>query len=227
MRHQIRINQWASTVALAFVLSLAAADLARADGGGGGGGGGGGSGNSGDCPSGQVYDKRTGFCAKRQAGVLPDADLAEYAIALSRKKRYDEALEVLNTMQNPDAAATLLPDADLAEYAIVLAKAKRYNEALAVLNQMKNSNTAIALNYRGYVTRHLGRVDEGIGYYLRSVKLDPRYAQVREYLGEAYVIKGNKAKAKVQLAVIKTICGTECDEYEDLNNAITGKGIED
>jgi protein involved in temperature-dependent protein secretion len=88
---------------------------------------------------------------------------------------------------------------------------------------MKKSDTAVALNYRGYVTRHLGRVDEGIGYYLRSVKLDPRYAQVREYLGEAYVIKGDMAKAKEQLAVIRTICGnTECEEYEDLAKAIAG-----
>jgi Flp pilus assembly protein TadD len=52
-------------------------------------------------------------------------------------------------------------------------------------------NTPRALNYRGYATRKLGRTDEGIGYYLKSVTLDPNCAQVREYLGEAYVIKGN------------------------------------
>ena len=33
-----------------------------------------------------------------------------------------------------------------------------------------------------------GRTDEGIGYYLQSVAMDLNYAQVREYLGEAYVI---------------------------------------
>lgn len=115
----------------------------------------------------------------------------------------------------------VLPDKQLAAYAYALAKAERYSEALDVLKLMKNPNTAEALNYRGYATRKLGRVDEGIHYYLKSVALDPRYAQVREYLGEAYVIKGDMPRAKAQLQAIKAICGTECEEYEDLAKAIT------
>jgi tetratricopeptide (TPR) repeat protein len=222
MRHHIRIDRSASAAALTLVLGLAMGGPARADSGGSN------SGSGGTCPQGQVYDSRSGTCVKRQAGVLPDADLAQYAVVLAKAKRYDEALDVLNTMRSPKAAPSLLPDTDVAEYAIVLAKAKHYDDALAALNTMKDPNTAVALNYRGYVTRHLGRVDEGIGYYMQSVKLDPNYAQVREYLGEAYVIKGDLDKAKVQLAMIKTLCGnTECDEYEDLDNAIQGKGIED
>ncbi|MGO7638846.1 tetratricopeptide repeat protein, partial [Rhizobium leguminosarum] len=71
-----------------------------------------------------------------------------------------------------------------------LAKAGRYEEALAVLDTVKDHNTAEVLNYRGYATRKLGRTDECISYYLQSVKMDPQYAKVREYLCEAYVIKG-------------------------------------
>jgi tetratricopeptide (TPR) repeat protein len=118
--------------------------------------------------------------------------------------------------------AGVLPDKALAAYAYTLAKADRYSEALDVLNLMKDPNTAEALNYRGYATRKLGRVDEGITYYLQSVSLAPRYAQVREYLGEAYVIKGDLPHAKAQLQAIKSICGTECEEYEDLAKAIAG-----
>jgi tetratricopeptide (TPR) repeat protein len=137
------------------------------------------------CSRGEVYNSSTKKCERQQAGVLPDQDLANYAYAL--------------------------------------AKAKRYDEAIAVLNLMKNPNTAQALNYRGYATRHMGKLDEGIQYYLRSVKLDPHYAQVREYLGEAYVIKGDLASARYQLRQIKTICGnSECEEYEDLEKAIAG-----
>ncbi len=106
------------------------------------------------------------------------------------------------------------------DYAYSLAKAGRYDEALAMLDTLKNPNTAEALNYRGYATRKLGRTDEGISYYLKSVELDPNYAQVREYLGEAYVIKGRLDLAKEQLETIKTICGTECEAYRDLNEAI-------
>jgi hypothetical protein len=46
---------------------------------------------------------------------------------------------------------------------------------------------------------------------------------VREYLGEAYVIQGKMTEAKEQLRIIEKICGTECEEYEDLANAIKGR----
>ena len=135
------------------------------------------------CPGGQVYDPRTMQCVPQRAGVLPDKALADYAY--------------------------------------VLAKAERYQEALQVLDLMQDRNTAQALNYRGYATRKLGRVDEGIGFYLKSLKLDPQYAEVREYLGEAYVSKGDMARAKAQLRAIKKICGTECEQYKDLAKAIS------
>ncbi|WP_246702933.1 tetratricopeptide repeat protein [Starkeya sp. ORNL1] len=113
-----------------------------------------------------------------------------------------------------------LPDAEVTEYAFSLAKAERYQEALDTLDLLDNPKTPRALNYRGYATRKLGRTDEGISYYLQSVALDPQYAQVREYLGEAYVIKGKLELARDQLKVIETLCGTECEEYEDLDQAI-------
>src|SRR6185369_5601494 len=100
-----------------------------------------------------------------------------------------------------------LPDKVLTDYAAALSKAGRYDEALATLDLLRNPNTAEALNYRGYATRKLGRVDEGIGYYLKSIALDPHYAKVREYLGEAYLVKGDVVQAKAQLREIRHICG--------------------
>jgi len=114
----------------------------------------------------------------------------------------------------------ILPDKALAANAFALAKAERYLEALAVLDLLQDPNTAEALNYRGFATRKLGHLDEGIGYYLKSVALDPQYAQVREYLGEAYVQKGDIARAKAQLEAIEKICGRDCEEYADLAEAI-------
>ncbi|WP_064706187.1 tetratricopeptide repeat protein [Rhizobium bangladeshense] len=111
-------------------------------------------------------------------------------------------------------------DENRTDYAYSLAKAGRYEEALAMLDTVRDQNSAEVLNYRGYATRKLGRTDEGISYYLQSVKMDPQYAKVREYLGEAYVIKGRLDLAKEQLNTIKTICGTACEEYQDLNAVI-------
>ena len=135
-----------------------------------------------NCQRGEIWDPQARRCVKRQGSVLPDKALTEYAYALAKAGRYDEALETLDVLRNP--------------------------------------NTAEALNYRGYATRKLGRVDEGIGYYLKSVAKDPRYAEVREYLGEAYVIKGDITAAKEQLRTIEGICGTHCEQYQHLADAI-------
>jgi Flp pilus assembly protein TadD len=101
--------------------------------------------------------------------------------------------------------SSVLPDPDLTKYAYALAKAGHYHEAIDVLDLLDNPNTPRALNYRGYATGKLGRTDEGIGYYLKSVTLDPNYPQVREYLGEAYVIKGNYELAREQLSTIEAL----------------------
>src|ERR1700722_5658682 len=186
--------------------SLALASAAFAAGGGGGGGGGGGAGGGGGggagsgesgetahrvnktdlmtCAPGMVWDTKHHKCLTRHSGVMPDPDLTEYAYALAKADRYQEAIDVLDLLDNP--------------------------------------NTPRALNYRGYATRKLGHTDEGIGYYLKSVALDPKYPQVREYLGEAYVIEGKYDLAKEQLSTIEKLCGTDCEYYEDLADALTG-----
>jgi tetratricopeptide (TPR) repeat protein len=124
-----------------------------------------------------------------------------------------------------DAQSNLIDDQSLTTYAYVLAKQGRYEEALATLDLLKNPNTAEALNYRGYATRKLGRVDEGIGYYLKAVALDPDYTLVREYLGEAYLVKGDMVGAKKQLSEIEKRCGTTCEPYGDLAEAIASATI--
>ena len=187
------------------IVGLALATAAFAAGGGGGGGGGGAAadasrtmgGDSGaggaahkmnrsdltTCAPGMVWDTKHRKCLMRHSGVLPDPDLTEYAYALAKADRYQEAIDVLDVLDNP--------------------------------------NTPRALNYRGYATRKLGRTDEGIGYYLKSVALDPNYPQVREYLGEAYVIKGEYDLAKEQLSTIEKICSKDCEYYGDLAQALT------
>ncbi|WBM69718.1 tetratricopeptide repeat protein [Buttiauxella sp. WJP83] len=136
------------------------------------------------CPKGQIYDSKTKTCMVDKGGMIGDESRTDYAYALAKAGRYQEALDMLNTL--------------------------------------KDQNTAEALNYRGYATRKLGRTDEGISYYLKSVALDPKYPKVREYLGEAYMIKNRPDLAREQLAAIKSLCGTSCEEYRDLSAAIDG-----
>ncbi|MGN7791760.1 tetratricopeptide repeat protein [Enterobacter sp. 22452] len=121
----------------------------------------------------------------------------------------------------PDKSSSL-SDEDKTRYAYHLAKKGEYQAALNLLDSLKNANTAEAWNYRGYATRKLGRTDEGIGYYQRSLAIEPNYAKAREYLGEAWVVKGRPDLAKEQLKVIAGICGQNCEEYRDLQAAING-----
>ena len=114
----------------------------------------------------------------------------------------------------------VLPDGALSDYAYALTQEGRYREALDVLALMKVPNTPEALNYKGYATRKLGRIDEGIGYYLESVKLDADYTLVREYLGEAYIQLGRVDLARDQLAEIEKRCGMSCEPYVELDAAI-------
>lgn len=123
------------------------------------------------------------------------------------------------------AQSGLIDDGSLADYAYALAHVGRYQEALATLDLMQDPNTPKALNYRGYATRKLGRVEEGVGYYLQAVALDPDYTLVREYLGEAYVTQGKLDLAKQQLEAIEARCGTTCEPYQDLAEAIAEAGI--
>ena len=141
------------------------------------------------CDKGMVWVEKDKKCVAKHSGVLPDRDLTEYAYALAKANRFQEAIDVLDILQDP--------------------------------------NTPRALNYRGYATRKLGRTEEGIAYYLRSVELDPTYTQVREYLGEAYVTLGKFDLAKEQLAMIEKLCGaSECEEYDALAAAINKGKVE-
>ena len=121
----------------------------------------------------------------------------------------------------PDKSSSL-SDQDKTHYAYHLAKKGEYQAALNLLDSLKNGNTAEAWNYRGYATRKLGRTDEGIGYYQRALAIAPDYAKAREYLGEAWMVKGRPDLAKEQLKMIAGICGHSCEEYRDLQAAING-----
>jgi tetratricopeptide (TPR) repeat protein len=44
---------------------------------------------------------------ERHSGVLPDADLTEYAYALAKADRYQEAIDVLDLLDNPSTPRAL------------------------------------------------------------------------------------------------------------------------
>ena len=58
-------------------------------------------------------------------------------------------------------------------------------------------------------------------HYNEALRIDPRHKGAHEYLGEAYLMVGNVAKAKEHLAQLDKICFFSCSEFNDLKGAIS------
>jgi len=101
-----------------------------------------------------------------------------------------------------------------------MAKTGEYEDALKVLGSASDQNDPRVLTMIGFATRHLGRVQEALGYYAKALAANPNMTSTRQYLGEALLQAGEPAKAREQLKEIAKRCGTTCDDYQQLASAI-------
>lgn len=106
-------------------------------------------------------------------------------------------------------------DFQKAEY---LVKGEKYEEAIPLLQKVvaDNPRDADAWNYLGFCSRKLGKKEDALGYYQKALAIDPKHKGAREYLGELYLQMNDLAKAEEQLAVLKDLCPSGCEELEDL-----------
>jgi tetratricopeptide (TPR) repeat protein len=114
----------------------------------------------------------------------------------------------------------IFPDSELIEQAWALARKGEFEAGRLLFSAVADKRNPEVLNGLGYTNRKLGQFKEAIDYYQQAIALDPNYAEAREYLGEGYVTMGKIDLAKEQLAEIRRICGTTCEEYAELNEAI-------
>ena len=82
-----------------------------------------------------------------------------------------------------------------------------------------NPRNADVFNLLAYSYRHLGRLDDAFENYGRALDLDSKHLGAHEYIGEAYLIVGDLAKAEQHLAILTEICAS-CEETEELAEAI-------
>jgi tetratricopeptide (TPR) repeat protein len=157
-------------------------------------------GNTKSCPSGQRYSEKKRGCIRTSCGT-----------GQVWSSGVDACL---------DGNSAALTDEDLYLAAGDLVLEARSADALPLLFRIKNRNNPQVLNLIGYSTRKLGDVDKGIDYYHQALAIDPNYTKARQYLGEAYLLKDDVAKAKEQLMEIADRCGGPCGDYELLVKAI-------
>jgi Tfp pilus assembly protein PilF len=58
-------------------------------------------------------------------------------------------------------------------------------------------------------------------HYNEALRIDPQHRAAREYLGEAYLMTGNVAKAKELLAELDRLCKAGCAEQAELKRSIS------
>jgi tetratricopeptide (TPR) repeat protein len=153
------------------------------------------------CPRGARYSESKGRCVKTSCGS---------------GQAWSSGVEAC-----VDGNSAALTDEDLYLAGRDLGQEARYAEALQLFFRMKNREQARVFSSIGYSTRKLGDVDKGINYYHQALERDPDYTKARQYLGEAYLQKGDVGKAKEQLIEIANRCGGPCEDYELLVKTIT------
>ena len=57
-------------------------------------------------------------------------------------------------------------------------------------------------------------------HYEQALRIDPKHRGAHEYIGEAYLMVDNPAKAREHLAALDKLCIFPCEEYSDLKKAI-------
>jgi len=128
---------------------------------------------------------------------------------------------IADPAEDDPAAAKLDPDYAAGKQAI---EAKNWGAAIKSLSSaaLRDTRNADIQNYLGYAYRHTGQFDLAFKHYARALQLNPRHRGAHEYVGEAYLMVNNPAKAEEHLAALQNICLLPCEEYEDLKKAIAG-----
>lgn len=104
-------------------------------------------------------------------------------------------------------------------------QAKDWKAAIALLTEAVQAQPGNAdlHNLLGYAYRKQATPDlpRSFENYRLALKLNPEHRGAHEYIGEAYLMDKNPAKAQEHLTRLKSICGnTTCEEYQDLSKAI-------
>jgi tetratricopeptide (TPR) repeat protein len=100
--------------------------------------------------------------------------------------------------------------------------AEDWSGAIAALKlaALRDPGNADIQNYIGYAHRRLRQLGPAMQHYQEALALNRRHRSAREHVGELYLVLGEPAKAKQQLALLEDICLIPCVETDDLKRAI-------
>ena len=101
--------------------------------------------------------------------------------------------------------------------AVKAIKANDFPAAIRLLNGVvaRDQRNADAYNWLGYATRKGGDAKAAIPIYEKAIAIDPKHRGAHEYIGEAYLMLDEPAKAKQHLKTLDSLCFLPCGEYSD------------
>ena len=124
-----------------------------------------------------------------------------------------------------DAAPTGGAPADPVLEKVMAANAQKdWKRSEAILRDAlaKDPRNADYHNLYAYAIRkgEKPNLDVVFKHYNEALRIDPKHKGAHEYVGEAYLMVGNVAKAKEHLAALDRICFFGCDEFSLLKKAV-------
>jgi Tfp pilus assembly protein PilF len=123
-----------------------------------------------------------------------------------------------------DPGATAEPKDPVLEKVSAATKREDWTGAASVLKDALSADPGNA-NYHNmyaYAVRKGAHPDMNLVFkhYNEALRIDPKHRGAHEYIGEAYLMVGNVAKAKEHLGALDKLCFFPCAEYTDLKKAI-------
>lgn len=117
------------------------------------------------------------------------------------------------------AAPAAVNDLDEGRNAV---KERQWARAITHLDKAlaRDRNNADIHNWLGFSHRNNGSHVKGMAHYNIALQLNPSHRGANEYIGVAYLIERDKARAEEHLARLEKICGKSCDEYKSLEKSI-------
>ncbi|MDI1267149.1 MAG: tetratricopeptide repeat protein [bacterium] len=108
-------------------------------------------------------------------------------------------------------------------YRVAYATIYDRNDFAAAIDQLRalgrDDNAAVA-NLIGYAYRKLGNYQLSQVWYERALRSDPNHVRTWQYYGLWQVEQGNREQAQYHLSRIASLCGTGCEEYRSLADAL-------
>lgn len=77
----------------------------------------------------------------------------------------------------------------------------------------------------GFTLRKTGDRAQAMTYYQKALDADPNHLGALEYQGELYVELGQIDAARANLAKLDQLCASDCEERDDLREAIASTSI--